>query len=102
MDVARSRAEQRYARTDQHRHAGDHQAVDESSREESLNGDPAVDISVLETARSELVYDFGWLARHLLDHAFDRGEIERTTAEHDHRHPRNPANGLAERESRQR
>ena len=41
---------------------------------------------MFEAAGFELRYDFGRFARHLLDHpAFDRREIERSAAQHDHR-----------------
>jgi hypothetical protein len=38
MDIARHRAEQRDARSDQHRHACDDQPVDKSGRQEALDG----------------------------------------------------------------
>jgi hypothetical protein len=42
-DVARQRAEQRDPLPNQHRHAGDHQTLDETRAQEVLNRDPAVD-----------------------------------------------------------
>lgn len=40
---------------------------------------------MFEAAGFELLCDFGWLARHLLDHrTFGRGEVQRTIAQHDH------------------
>lgn len=53
--------------------------------EEALDGDAAVNVGVLEAARGELLYDFGWFARHLLHGACHRREIERAPAEHDGR-----------------
>jgi hypothetical protein len=85
-DVVRYRAKQWNARSDQHRHARDHQSADTSGREESLNRDPAIYVSVLEAARFELPYDFGRFTRHLLDHPFvDRRKIKRTTAQYNYR-----------------
>src|SRR6266513_5833572 len=84
-DVARQWAKQRDAHSDQHWHARDHQSVDASGGEESLNGDAAVYIGMFEAAGFELLYDFARFARHLLDHsAFDRGEIERATAQYNY------------------
>ena len=39
-DVARQRAKQRHAVTNEHRHAGDDQALDEPGLKKPLNGDP--------------------------------------------------------------
>lgn len=47
-DVAWHRAKQGDARSDEYRNASDHQSVDQSSRQESLNGDAPVYIGVLE------------------------------------------------------
>ncbi len=68
-DVARHRAKQRDARPDQYRRSRDHQSVDAARREKSLNGDPAVNISVFEAARFELIYNSGGRvsARHFQD-----------------------------------
>jgi hypothetical protein len=43
---------------------------------------PRFYICMLEAARSELRHNFGRFARHLLNHTFDRREIERTAAQH--------------------
>src|SRR5438034_4387675 len=41
---------------------------------------------MFEAARFQLPYDFGRFPGHLLDNrAFDRGEIKRTAAQHNHR-----------------
>jgi len=61
-DVARHGTEKRDARPDENRDTGDHHPVDASGRKKSLDRDAAVDVSVLETASGELVYDFGGLA----------------------------------------
>src|SRR5581483_2795545 len=68
-DVVRYRAKEGNTCTDQYWHACDHQSVDTSRREESLNGDAPVYIGMFEPAGLELLYDFGRFPRHLLDHA---------------------------------
>ena len=66
-------------------HARDNHPVDESGSQESLDGDAAIDISVLAAAGAEPRDDVDGQAGHLLDHALDGGEIERAAAaQHDH------------------
>ena len=66
-DIARHRAKQRDACSNQYRHTRDHYAVNPSSREESLDRNAAVHIGMLEATAFELSYDFGRLSGHLLD-----------------------------------
>jgi hypothetical protein len=85
-NVARHGAKQWDAYSDQHWHPCDHESVNASGREETQDGDAAIYICMFEGARLELGDNLPRLARHMLDHPFlDGREIERPTAEHDHR-----------------
>jgi len=85
QDIARQRPEERNAGADQHRNAGDDQAMDESGTEEPLDGQPAVDVEVLEAARLESRHDLLRRARHPLDGRAGRRRSQPAPAEHDHR-----------------
>ena len=45
-DIARQRAEQRDPSADEHRHAGDHEALNEAGVKKPLDGDPAIDVGL--------------------------------------------------------
>ena len=45
-DIARQRAEQRDPSADEHRHAGDNEALNEAGVKKPLDGDPAIDVGL--------------------------------------------------------
>src|SRR5438094_8583423 len=53
MDVARQSAEQRNSVSNQHWHASDREALNESGAQELLDRDPAVDVQVVSTTRAQ-------------------------------------------------
>src|SRR5664280_152319 len=83
--VARQGAEERDSVSNEHRHARDNETLNEPRAQEPLNRDPAVDVEVVGTARSESGNDLGRRPGHLFDDACaGSGQVDgATTQDHD-------------------
>ena len=62
-DVPGDGSEERYPGAEEHRNAGDNEALDEPGLEKPLNGDPAIDIDVPHAARGQARHDLCWIPR---------------------------------------
>src|SRR5260370_37342760 len=72
-NVARQGAEERNSVSNEHGHASDHETLNEPRAQEALNGDPTVDIEVVDTTGSELRNDVSRRPSHL----FNEGSPDR-------------------------
>ncbi|HKB79636.1 MAG TPA: hypothetical protein VKH35_07960 [Thermoanaerobaculia bacterium] len=57
--------------------------MDQASLQKPLNGDPAVDVDILNASRSEARGDIGRSPRHLFHDCSGRSSSDRTTTEHE-------------------
>src|SRR2546425_1450008 len=83
--VARQGAEERNPVSNEHRHASDHETLNEPRAQEPLNRDPTVDVEVLGTTSRELRNDLSRRPGHLFNNASTgRGQVEGATTQHHH------------------
>src|SRR3989441_1785954 len=83
-DIALQRAKERDPGTDQHRNAGDNEALNQPSLKKPLNWDPAIHINMLDAAGGKLRHDDGRSPRQPLHYRAERRSGERASAEHEH------------------
>src|SRR6266542_6543358 len=75
--VARQGAEERNPVSNEHRHASDHETLNEPRAQEPLNRDPTVDVEVLGTTSRELRDDLSRRPGHLFNNASaGRGQVD--------------------------
>jgi hypothetical protein len=83
--IARERAEQRNAFSDEHGYACDGETLNEAGAQKTLNGDASVDVEVMSAAGGQFRNDLRGSAGHLLDTtAAHRGEVEGLAAQDHH------------------
>jgi hypothetical protein len=76
-NVARQGAKERNSVSNEHGHASDHETLNEPRAQEALNGNPTVDIEVVDTTGSKLRNDVSRRPSHLFnDASADRGEVD--------------------------
>ena len=68
-NVARERAEERNSFSNEHRHTGDNETLNEPRAQEPLNRDPTVDVEVVGATGSELRNNLSRAPGHLFDNA---------------------------------
>ena len=76
-NVARQGAKERNSVSNEHGHASDNETLNEPRAQEALNGNPTVDIEVVDTTGSKLRNDVSRRPSHLFnDASADRGEVD--------------------------
>src|SRR5712691_2694412 len=81
-NVARQGAEERNSVSNEHRHAGDDETLNEPCAQEPLNRYPTVDVEVVKTPSRELRNDLIRGPGHLFDNASaERGQFDGATAQ---------------------
>src|SRR5439155_7890064 len=76
-DVALDGTKERDPGANQHRNAGDDEALNQTRLEKPLNGDPAIHVNMLDSARGQLRHDVGRSSRHPLHHPAEWSRAER-------------------------